>query len=350
MKPLLTPEIIENVAWAELFFILFASAGMVLFKLLDIFRFGQVIKLERALSKILYNYVALGSDAPFSVEIPRKMRVWRVLLPTLEKIKLQFKGGGVEPMSQALANAYLRPLAKRWAYEHTWKKRNAACRIYFLAPLKGVDDKEVTHLLNDKSFLNRSVAAHAAVKIGTRALIEEVLLKMGEEPEVRRYTFRHALMTAPPQVYEIVKEIYLSSKNTQVRVACIDALSHRLVSNPLEFAKKDLDNPSPQIRLQIAKMAESFQSEHSAEIFIKYLEDPSSAVRTVAAKSLGDYSSGIILEKLAKALNDPSWDVRVNAALSLKKQGHEGIQILKSITSGAQPSAYEVARTVLTMP
>jgi hypothetical protein len=349
MKPLLDENILAKVAIVELSLLFVAILLMVIVKVYYTKKNRSTKESQEELKNILLDWIFSGAAAVEKDALPKRLASWQVLLPVLEQFSEKLDDEALEQLKIRLAALYLKPLARIWTCKRSWRKRNTAARIYYLAPERD-DQKEILTLIHDKSFLIRSIAAHAGVKTGRPFLIEEVLKLMGREHVRRRHIYRHAIKIGGWNVYEIVIDIYKNSRNAVVDVACLDIFSHEMATDPHKLIERHVESPSPEIRLIIARIVSKYPSRQSLQMLKNYLGDPNPAVRLEAAKGVGILGDASCIEQLKKSLSDNDWQVRAQSALALKSFGEEGVQVLRSLHPDTEPEAYEAGRYALTLP
>jgi len=349
MRPILTESIMNMAAMIEIFLILFAALFMVLVKLTLVQREKKLTKNRRILQNLLFKEIYDPNSDDAHLDLPDVLSYWNVLLPVIESIQLKVTDSRWLQIKDYLTKAYLKPLAKDWVQSSNWSKRNRAGRIYFLDSV-AEDEEDICSLLHDQSFLNRSIASQAAIDIGSKKMIYEVLSVMGTEHPRRRYTYRHSIQKHGIDVYNKVVDIYRESDDKYVHLACLDIFSYEINSDPTKLIIRDIDSEYSTIRLMVAQIVTKFPSEETMHILLHYLNDQDASVRIAAADGLGLIGDSCCIDKLAEKLRDDSWKVRASAALSMKKIGEAGVTYLKSLNADLDPAAYDAARYALTLP
>ncbi len=238
-----------------------------------------------------------------------------LLLETLEQYDRRIEGDEWGIVKNELADKYLLPVARNWFRSWFWVRRNFAARVFALAPLFR-DEFLILVLVDDRSFLVRSIASAACIKLESRKGVLKTLENMNREPGYGRYFYLDLLSQGSDQIFRWVAEI--GEAIPELCVVSLEVFSLKTARVPIPFLQTSLKNSNPQIRIAALKVAIRNPQYGSVELFIECLDDPDEKIRVLGAKGLGNYSDQKSYLGLVKGGEDSSWVVRLECARSLK--------------------------------
>jgi hypothetical protein len=300
--------------------------------------------LNELIEKATFNQLPLNlADIP-----PNCLNIESLLL-VLENFNQRFSDQNWQITKFNLVHGYLKPATKNWISSSFWSKRSRAIRCIFLSPQ--LQDSLALHtFLDDKSYYIRSLAAFAAIALEQPSLTYAVLKRMGSEHKHARYAYRSAILHSQSKVFNQVLDIYKQDPEEEVRLACLDVFSFRVIPHLFSFIQKDLSSHNLDIKLTATQLLANLPDLRAIETLEAYLEDPHWMIRAEAAKNLGNLQARGAINQLEKCLSDPVWTVRLQAGLALKQLGNEGRHILETQDWDLNADAYEIARFLLTNP
>lgn len=269
-----------------------------------------------------------------------------VLLKTIETFEHRFNSPDWEDTKNQISELYLLPYARKKANSSSWIKRNYAARCFALTSLQ--EDKDtIVYLMDDPVFLVRSAAAMAAVNLGNKPLILEIIRKMSKETGYSYYFYRDLLLKRSDKTFAMIKEFAETEKNPAIHLTCLDLMTSNAVIKIPDYLKEDLLSQDPKIRLAAVKILARNPQGNSVEMLSHCLDDEDPDIRSEAVLGLHYFATDAVFEKLQNALNDPVWLVRLHAAETLKKMGEKGSSILKNQNPNVNKNGYEAAQAVL---
>ena len=274
--------------------------------------------------------------------IPRPM-----LLTLLEDYHANFQDEYWDKTENFLTEKYLLPWARLNTHRKRWIHRNHVARIFLLHP-EEQDKEHILHLLEDKSFFIRMVAAEALGELKIKATIEPLLFRMSREPKSCRFIYRHVLLKMRLEDSDEILRIYHEAEDEQLCLCCLDILSYRYFGNIYKDIKQDMTSQNSSIRLRIAKILANIATEEATEDLTKLLNDSEPRIRQEALRGLGVIQSKKSFAKVVPMIHDPVYEVRLQAAKTLIHFKKEGRRVLEQQDWDIDPLAYEVARYVLT--
>jgi|GEM_PF-6830927 len=270
-----------------------------------------------------------------------------VLLSILENYHANFQDENWRKIEIFLTEKYLLPWARSNMHRRRWIDRNHLARIFLLHTEEG-DHKHILHLLQDKSFFIRMIAAEALGQIKMKKSIEPLLLRMAQEEESCRFIYRYVLLQISLDDSSEILRVYRESNDEQLHLCCLDILSYRYFGNIYQEVIGDLSSSNHEIRLKIAKILTIIANEEAIHDLVNLLNDPEPRIREEALRGLGLIQNQITFAKVVPMIHDPVYEVRLEAAKTLMQFKKEGRRVLEHQDWDIDPLAYEVARYVLT--
>lgn len=247
-----------------------------------------------------------------------------ILLEVLEDYNRRLNGADWEAIKLSLSKEFLLPKMRNWVKSWFWIKRNFAARALALTPLPQ-DEPYILYLIDDSSFLVRSIAATAAVRLESEKGVIKTLRNMSREPGYAHYYYSDILSQGSTQVFSWVAEA--AAKRDDLHLACLEVLAAKVAPVPTPFLEQDFKASNSSVRQAALRVAIRNPQKGSVEIFSNCLKDPDEQIRKLGGSGLGNYSVEESYEALLKGAADPSWKVRLECAKSLKKLGK--IELLK---------------------
>jgi hypothetical protein len=238
------------------------------------------------------------------------------LLEILEIYDRRLKGEEWEEFKILITKNTLLPKARKWGKSLSWKRRNFAARVFSLTHLPE-DEEENLLLLEDRSFLVRSIASATAVKMESQKGILKTLQNMEQEPGYGRYYYADLLSQSTQRVFKWIVEIALT--HPSLHLACLEVLAVNTVPIPMPFIKQDLQSKEEAIRLAALKVVIRNPQIGSISLFAECMEDSNEKIRILGGQGLGNYASNESIESLRRGLTDSSPFVRLVCAKSFKK-------------------------------
>ncbi len=310
-----------------------------------IFYFFEDKKMRKRKSKISKKIIEY-SENPQKFIPDRIFSYSSELLPIMENFNYRLKEGDWDGLKKEIVTRYLLQKGRKRAKSFFWEKRNFAARVFALMPLPE-DEQAILTLSRDSVFLVRSVASIAAIGLGNKKGIEQVLASMANEHGYARCFYLDHLLQASVKVLTYIGELALNSKDLKTRFASLEIFAKKTVACPIPSLQRDLQSDDPKLREMALKVLVRNPQKDSEKLLLNYLEDAHEAIRAEAACGLSLFINAGVLLKLQQALRDPCWRVRLQAASSLKKMGEEGIAILKKQDPKSEKTSYEVAQYAL---
>ena len=155
-------------------------------------------------------------------------------------------------------------------------------------------------------------------KLMVEKLLREVELAKNEE-EIRKIILLMGIKQDAATLDVLLRLI--KSRNLQVKVTVIEALSLWKDKRPIASLRLELTNRNALVREKAVRALGQLRDEGAGQLIVPLLEDKSSGVRAAAAIALGEIENEASVISLTKALNDESADVRVNVIRVLGKIG-----------------------------
>lgn len=247
-----------------------------------------------------------------------------ILLEVLEGYNLRFSGDDWKQLNSLLSQRFLLPKARRWVKSWFWLKRNFAARVFALAPLSK-DESHIVQLTQDRSFLVRSVASVAAVKLESKRGVLNILHNMHQELGYAHVYYSDILSQGSNQVFNWVAEV--AAEHKALHLVCLEVLAGKTAPVATPFLNEDFQAKNAKIRQAALKVAIRNPQKGNEKIFSSCLEDPDEEIRILGSMGLGNYPVKEGYAALQKGASDSSWKVRLECAKSLKKLGK--IHLLK---------------------
>lgn len=240
------------------------------------------------------------------------------LIEVLETFNLKLSDADWDELKIAIAAKYILPKARKWGRSMFWRKRQLAARSFALAALPQ-DENTILHLMEDSSFLVRSLATAAVIKMESKKGLVKALVNMTKEVGYAHYFYLDLLSRSPRQIFTWVAE--MASERRAWHLACLEILGTQTLSMPMPFLEEDLHSRNPQFRKAAFRVLLCNSHKGNVSNFIEGLDDPDEEIQTISAKGLGNHPTQQSIKALRKAIQQKSWPVRLEAARSLNKMG-----------------------------
>ncbi len=300
-------------------FILITVLKLIIFKRVQLsLSKKQGLKLQNEISQIVKDCFE-KKEIHFQKDLP-----FDVLLKVLEQYDHRLSGQEWQVVKKGLAEMFLLPLSRKWAKSWFWKRRNFAARVFALIPLVQ-DEALILRLSADHSFLVRSIACAALIRLESFKGLYKTLENMNQEPGYARYFYLDIISQGSSQVFQWVAEIAESHK--ELCLVCLEVFSIKTAPVPLSFLQKSLKSSDPEIQIAALEALIRNRQQGLIEIFLECLTSHNEKLRILGAKGLSNYPEEKSYLSLLKAEKDVSWAVRLECAKSLKILGQ--IKLLK---------------------
>ena len=279
--------------------------------------------------------------------LPRKYIRVSCMLPCIEQMdKIYMDQIRWRNLRSILIEEFLLLKARKMAYSHEYTQRMWAIRIFLLSP-KQIDEEYIKILLRDTVSIIRHEAVMGAIRIGTKALVDQMIDAMSQEAYYARFAYRDALSPAGEIIFHFIKERLTQEKDDGKRVCCWHLLAMREDPEIVSSVGQDHRSLNKELRIAVARALGFCAQPEAVLMLLDLLKDGQWEVRAVAAKSLGRLKVTQSITQLNEALKDQQWWVRINSAYALNNMGEEGKAVLKQQSAGIDRYAFDAANFVL---
>lgn len=237
-------------------------------------------------------------------------------------------------------------MAEGLCQKRSWGLRLRGVR---LLTLLGGGDDVVPPLLADRVTEVRAQAAEWAAGHPHPATIERLLVMLGDEKSLCRFTVQDSLLRLGGVTAPHLK-LYLESPGTPDLVPALHVAARLRDPRFISVATKCASHPDPAVRGAAVEVLGSIGGEGATSILTRLLGDQVDIVRAAAASALGNLGHWPAAAAIARLLEDLSFDVRREAGKALKKLGAPGRLLLKRARSSGKGFASDMARHMLDMP
>ncbi len=277
--------------------------------------------------------------------LPKKYAQVACLTPCIEHMdKIYSSHSSWHNLRLTLMEDYLLLRARLMTKSFSYTQRMWAVRIFLLDP-KPRDETFIKILLKDPVSIIRQEAVVAAVRIGSKGLVDQMIDTMTEEAPFAKFPYRDAMAVAGEDVFRWVRERLLVENDEAKKVSCWLLLGVKEDQRIAQCAGKDLFSPNKELRIAVVKALAVCPGEEAASMLISCLEDPQWEIRAAAAKSLGSMNDKRATAPLGRAIRDKNWWVRFNSAQTLSIMGEQ--EILRRQTLELDRYAYEASQFAL---
>lgn len=270
-----------------------------------------------------------------------------VLLDTLISFDERLKGREWELLKERLITPHVGAL-KRYATTSSWKKRAYFIKGALLAPHL-FEQEKVIAALQDKKAVLRYMSAQVLAKRSDSTTLNILLDAIAHEQGYMKHTLRDALLKSPPEVFEMIAEIFRKESNIFRQIACLEVLSQKAGVLRFEDVEPHLRSPNVQLRWWALKALENMPGKETCAVLQEHADMDNADIRCVVASALGNFSLQDVQEKLEYLLTDAHWLVRLNSALSLKRYGSAGQAILEKHRQETNKTVQETVQYALDM-
>ena len=302
-------------------------------------------KIQNELSSLIISHLTHFQKNSITFSSPY-FTSYNNLLLVMENFEKRFKDDTWNKIKDEICRRYLLPRARKRARGWFRRKRLFAARVLALSP-QTEDASRIALLIKDRLFLVNSHAIRAAIALGTKELLFQVLNKMHLLSGYPYYYCRDLLLHSSSKLFNWIEEFASETKSISFRLTLLDLLSTKIYPLISLDLTEDLSAKNPERRLCGVRLLSRNPQPNSKDVLLKALEDSSDKIRAEAARGLYLFPEEICFNKLNHALNEKVWDVRLGAGIALKKMGTTGVEILKKQDPTSHPEAYEVAHYVL---
>jgi HEAT repeat protein len=227
-----------------------------------------------------------------------------------------------------------------------WTTRLAAARL--LAAVGGRDDEpQLRRLLADRHPAVQAAATSAIPRIATPEMVADVLDALPDQPAVVRFmqmaTLRQTRDLLIPVLRQRLERPVAPARALRVWVRVVADTSDPVL---LGLAARWHVHPDAGVRLEVARMLQSYFHKDSVPWLRRLLRDNDPGVRAVAARSLGALGANEAVPDLQRAVSDASWWVRFRAAMALALLGEDGRTALRDLRESGDRYGRDMATMV----
>lgn len=236
--------------------------------------------------------------------------------------------------------------AKDYCKSRRWRNRLRGARL-----LTNLDEPDslVRRLLRDPHPDVRAQAAEWAAIQPTAAIIEEMLVLLGDSDTEFRFAVQDALLRMGREVVGPLAEYLDRSEGVAAELGLNLAAAiaePRFLSSGLRLSRSE----NPSVRESAIRLLASVGGNEAEARITEALHDSAPAVRAAAAAGLGRIKHWRSAIQLSKMLADPAWSVRRESAVALRRIGGPGLLLLQRAASSSEPVVSDIAQLTLDTP
>ncbi|MBA2689108.1 MAG: HEAT repeat domain-containing protein [Gemmatimonadaceae bacterium] len=302
---------------------------------------AQLVHARSALVKIVAGTSQSTADIKILKRLPTRVKTTAFL-----EMSRNISGDAKDRLRAAARSTGLVEAARGYCRSRKWKNRLRGARL-----LTNLDERDdvVRRLLRDSHPDVRAQAAEWAAIQPTPAIIDEMLMLLGDSDTEFRFAVQDALLRMGREVVSPLGEYLDKSDGTAAELGLELAAA---IAEPRFLAAGLLHsrNEDSSVRASAARLLASIGSDESKNRLMEALHDPIPEVRAAAASGLGKMRHWAAAVQMSRMLADPTWSVRRESAMALRKIGGPGMLLLQRAAASDNESVADIAQLILDTP